>query len=74
MNVDVNKNEIKNTRNRKVLPPFSSNNKATLLHPDIMQEYLSYYNNRILDIEGRTQARGAFSNNQSFQSIIRDEC
>jgi len=70
----VKENEIKNTRNRKVLPPFSKNQKATLLHPGIMKEYLNYYNNRILDVEGRTQARGAFSNNQSFESIIRDEC
>ena len=71
---NVKENEVQNLRNRKSLPPFSKNSKATLLHPDIMEEYLKNYNDRILDVEGRTQARGAFSNNQSFESIIKDEC
>ena len=66
--------EIVNQRNRKSLPPFSKNEKFTVLHPGIMEQYLKHYNSRILNIEGRTLRQGAFANNESFESIVKDLC
>ena len=72
--VNIDEGKVINQRNRKVLPPFSKNEDRTLLHPEIMQQYLKHYNDRILNVEGRVLNKNAFGNNESFASIIRDLC
>ena len=61
-------------RNKKALPPASKRIEETLLHPGVMEKYLKNYNDRIMDVEKRTQMQGVFGKNESFETMIRDLC
>ena len=66
--------EVKQTKNRRVLPPVSINDKFTVLDGKIMAKYLAKYNSLINNTEARQNDPGTFTNYLQLNNLIKKVC
>ena len=66
--------KVTQTKNRRVLPPVSINDKFTLLDGKVMAKYAANYNALINDVQARQNDPGTFTNYLQADNLIKKVC
>jgi len=66
--------KVKETKNRRVLPPVSSNEVFSVLDGPIVAKYLAHYNTLINDVDARQQDPGTFTSYIQADNLVKKIC
>jgi len=66
--------KVKETKNRRVLPPVSSNEVFSVLDGSIVAKYLAHYNMLINDVDARQQDPGTFTSYIQADNLVKKVC
>ena len=67
-------NKITQTKNRRVLPPVSIDDKFTVLDGKVIAKYAANYNALINDVQARQNDPGTFTNYLQADNLIKKVC